>query len=240
MPPGLTFSGTLPVWPALTRAPDGTFSPPPKPSNCEPAEASFCLTTSSFATAVANGVTRTTATQVKSTCATVTGCNLPDVEETETVKACKLTRRNIDSSILAEATEVPEKRALRKRAEPNWSCEQPGWDYIIILKAPTSTSERKAVKDALDKRDVFLGEHDKPLGYHEVRSDKLGYTAFFFLNSVGPESYAFLSDFKDKVSEDSAQQELPKQSPSSANEDDVSSFNRSIMSSPIHRKSLSP
>jgi chitinase len=186
LPPGLTFKGTLPVWPALTRAPDGKFSPPPKPSDCEPAEASFCLTTSSFATTVANGATKTTATQVKSTCATVTGCNLRDAEETKSQDACKLTRRDIDSATLIEATGVPEIRALQKRAEPNWSCERPGVDFIIILKDRTNEDQRSAVKSILEARDEALKDQDKPHGHHEVRSQRLGYTAFFFVDSLGP------------------------------------------------------
>ena len=200
LPPGLTFEGTLPEWPALTRAPDGTFSPPPKPSDCEPAEASFCLTTSSFATTVTKGVTRTTATQVKSTCATVTGCNLRDTEETTTAEACKLTRRAIDPTNLAEATGAPETRALYERAGPDWGCEEPGNDWIIILKDRTSAQQRNDIKSALEQRDEALENVGKPNGHHEARSTKLGYTAFFFVKSVGSESFKFLTNYQSNVS----------------------------------------
>lgn len=200
LPPGFTLKGTLPSWPALTRAPDGTFSPPPKPSDCEPAEASFCLTTSAFATTVTNGVTRTTATQVKSTCATVTGCNLRDAEETTTAEACKLTRRDIDPTNLAEATGAPGTRALYERAEPDWGCEGPGNDWIIILKDRTSAQQRNDIKGALEQRDQALKDLGKPHGHHEARSTRLGYTAFFFVKSVGSESFKFLTNYQSNVS----------------------------------------
>ena len=210
-PPGIDFKGTLPVWPALTKLPDGTFTPPPKPANCEPAEASFCLTTSAFATTVANGVTRTTATQVKSTCATVTGCNLPDVEATKTENACQLTRRDVAVTNLAEATGVPEARALEERAETDWSCEKPGSDMIIILQDRSSATQRDAIKGALEQRDEALKDADKPYGHHEARSNKLGYTAFFFVNSVGEKSLEFLSGYQEHVSRSHAAQHFQRQ-----------------------------
>lgn len=209
-PPGIDFKGTLPVWPALTRLPDGTFTPPPKPANCEPAEASFCLTTSAFATTVANGVTRTTATQVKSTCATVTGCNLPDVEATKTENACQLTRRDVAITKLVEATGVPEARALEERAETDWSCEKPGSDMIIILQDRSSATQRNAIKGALEQRDEALKKADKPYGHHEARSNKLGYTAFFFVNSVGEKSLEFLAGYQEHVSRSHAAQHFQR------------------------------
>ncbi|KAI9146948.1 oviduct-specific glycoprotein [Paramyrothecium foliicola] len=205
-PPGITVKGTLPVWPALTVLPDGTFSPPPKPDGCEPAEASLCLTTSAFGTTVTNGVTRTTATHVKSTCATITGCHLRDVEETKTVEACKLTRRAIEAADVAEATAMPKMHKLEERDEPDWGCEQPWDDGIIILLDGSSSSQRAAVKAALERRDQALknwndnkqpGEEAKLYGHREIRSNKLGYTAFFFVNSLGPASAAYLGDFYD-------------------------------------------
>jgi chitinase len=201
LPPGLTFKRTLPNWPALTRAPDGKFSPPPKPADCEPAEAEFCAITSSFATTVDNGATKTTATQIKSTCATVTGCNLRDAEETKSQDACKLTRRDIESTVPAEATGVPEMRALQKRADPDWSCEDPGFDFILILADRMSTSQRSVIKGAIDTRDRALEDQGKPNGYYEVRSERLGYTAFFYVKNVGRMFHGILEDLKkDNVS----------------------------------------
>ena len=200
LPPGFTLKGTLPSWPALTRAPDGTFSPPPKPADCEPAEASFCLTTSAFAMTVTNGVTRTTATQVKFTCATVTGCNLRDAEETTTVESCKLTRRDMDSIDMAEATGASGTRALYELAESDWGCEGPGNDWIIISKDRTSAQQRNDIKGALEQRDQALKDLGKPHGHHEARSTRLEYTAFFFVNSVGLKSWEFLAKYQDSVS----------------------------------------
>lgn len=158
------------------------------------------MTTSSFATAVTNGVTRTTATQVKSTCATVTGCGLRDVEETTTVEACKLTRRDIGVTNLAEATGVPGVRTLQERAAPDWSCESPGNDWVIILNDRTGTTQqRDDIEDALDQRDQALDDLGKPHGYHEVRSERLGYTAYFFVEHVGHVTAALLKGYYDDV-----------------------------------------
>jgi hypothetical protein len=200
LPPGITFKGTLPKWPALTRAPDGTFTPPPKPAGCEPAEASFCLTTSQFATTVANGVTRTTATQVKSTCATVTGCNIPDAEETKTEEACKLTRRDIDFTNPAKATAAPGSHGLQRRAEPDWGCETTGNDWIVILQDRMNDEQRNSIKSALEQRDDGLRDAGKPYGHHEVRSERLGYTAYFFVEHVGEVSMALLTEYHNDVS----------------------------------------
>ncbi|KAI6777446.1 hypothetical protein HG530_001391 [Fusarium avenaceum] len=198
-PPGFTFKGKLPPWPKLTRAPDGTFKPPPKPANCELEEASFCYTTESYATTVSKGVTKTTASKTMSTCATVTACNLPDVDATKTEKACKLTRRAVEFANMAEATGMPKMQALHERAEPDWGCEKPGLDGIIILKDRTSTTQRDAIKNALVKRDAELKKVGTKNGHYEVRSNQLGYTAFFFVNSLGPVSWDFLKGFSDNI-----------------------------------------
>lgn len=145
-------------------------------------------------------MTKTTATQTKSTCATVTGCNLQDVEETKTEKACKLTRRAVEFANMAEVTGMPKMQALHERAEPDWACEKPGLDGIIILKDRTSTSQRDAIKNALVKRDAALAKLGTKNGHYEVRSNQLGYTAFFFVNSLGPVSWEFLRGFNDNVS----------------------------------------
>ncbi|RDL41225.1 putative glycoside hydrolase family 18 protein [Venustampulla echinocandica] len=88
LPPGFTIKGALPPWPKITVLPGDKVNAPIKPADCTPAEASLCLTTSSFGTTVSGGATRTTATEVKSTCATITGCNFRDAETTTTVDAC--------------------------------------------------------------------------------------------------------------------------------------------------------
>jgi hypothetical protein len=119
------------------------------------------------------------------------------VEETKTEKACKLTRRAVKFANMAGATGIPKMQALHERAEPDWSCEKPGLDGIIILESRTSASQRNIIKGALDKRNTGLGIKD---GYYEVRSDKLGYTAFFFVKNLGPVSWEFLNGFKDSVS----------------------------------------
>lgn len=150
---------------------------------------------------MANGVTRTTVTQVKSTCATVTGCNLRDVEETTTAEACKLTRRDIDPTNPAEATGAPEIRTLYERAEPDWGCESDGNDWVIILNDRSDPQQRNTIKADLEQRDHALASLGKPRGYHEVRSEVLQYTAYFFVEHVGPVTADLLTEYWNNVSD---------------------------------------
>ncbi|KAF5024578.1 hypothetical protein F66182_3341 [Fusarium sp. NRRL 66182] len=190
LPPGFTIKGTLPPWPKMTVLPGGKIAPPPKPEACTPAEASLCLTTSSFATTVSAGVTKTTATQVKSKCATITGCNFKDAEATKTVQACKLTRRAVGAfDTMPEMTGMPEheRRSLvKRRLDPNWACEKNGNGAFLILKSPSNSLARSVVLQILQDRKTALQARQMVGDYKEFRADDLGFTGFIVVHNLGP------------------------------------------------------
>ncbi|KAH6957466.1 oviduct-specific glycoprotein, partial [Fusarium avenaceum] len=197
LPPGFTIKGTLPPWPELTVLPGGKINPPPKPEACTPAEASLCLTTSSFATTVSAGVTKTTATQVKSKCATITGCNFKDVEATKTAKACKLTKRAVGAfDTMPEMTGMPEheKRELvKRRLMPNWDCESDGEGAFLLLKDPSNSLARGIVIQLLKDRKTALTARQMAADYKEFRADDLGFTGFIVVYNLGPHGMAYFN-----------------------------------------------
>jgi chitinase len=173
--------------------PGGKIAPPAKPEACKPAEASLCFTTTSFATSVSKGVTKTTATQVKSTCATITGCNLPDVEHTKTVKQCKLTKRAVDAFEMPEATGLPTKRHLVKRSDPDFSCETGGEDGVVLLKDPQNVFWRANVLRILENRETVLSGKGMEGEFKEFRANDLKFTAFFTVRNMGPVAYDYFN-----------------------------------------------
>lgn len=180
--------------------PGGSIEVPPKPASCTPAEASLCITTSSFATSVSAGTTKTTATQVKSRCATITGCNLQDVEATKTANACKLTRRAMQLPDLPEATHAPEKRLLVKRSEPSWCNEQDSSDGILLLSMPFSATARAIVEGVLERRDTALKKRDMKNGFEMIQAKHMGFTAFIHVTNLGPLAFDYFnSDEIDEV-----------------------------------------
>ncbi|KAH9234490.1 glycoside hydrolase family 18 protein, partial [Colletotrichum gloeosporioides 23] len=199
-PPNINIIGPLPPWPKITVHPGGSIEVPPKPASCTPAEASLCITTSSFATSVSAGTTKTTATQVNSRCATITGCNLQDVEATKTANACKLTRRAMQVPDLPEATHAPEKRLLVKRSEPSWCNEQDGSDGILLLSMPFSATARAIVEGVLERRDTALKKREMKNGFEMIQAKHMGFTAFIHVTNLGPLAFDYFnSDEIDEV-----------------------------------------
>lgn len=98
--------------------PGGAIEAPPKPSNCEPAKAELCITTTLFATSVSAGVTKTASSEVKSTCATITGCNVRDADATKTEMTCKFAEKtNVPREPRAKALEEAEIRREESTGE---------------------------------------------------------------------------------------------------------------------------
>uniref|UniRef100_L2GC33 chitinase n=1 Tax=Colletotrichum fructicola (strain Nara gc5) TaxID=1213859 RepID=L2GC33_COLFN len=199
-PPNINIIGPLPPWPKITVHPGGSIEVPPKPASCTPAEASLCITTSSFATSVSAGTTMTTATQIKSRCATITGCNLQDVEATKTANACKLTRRAMQLPDLPKATHAPEKRLLMKRSKPSWCNERDGSDGILLLSMPFSATARAIVEGVLERRDTALKKRDMKHGFEMIQAKHMGFTAFIHVTNLGPLAFDYFnSDEIDEV-----------------------------------------
>ncbi|PNH64228.1 hypothetical protein VD0001_g8902 [Verticillium dahliae] len=197
-PPGFTFKGNLPNWPKITVGPGGKVTAPPEPASCTPAEASLCATTTSFGTTVQNGVTRTTTTQVKETCATITGCNLRDVDSTETGKACSLAKRtiNLTGVPLPEMTAAAEPPPdVAKRANSIWDCEETGEDGIIWPQDPKEGGQTRIRALLQERKDALGATH----GWTEVRAGDLDYTAFYYVDNMGPVAQAYFDS--DEVKE---------------------------------------
>lgn len=174
--------------------PGGGIKTPEKPADCSPAEASLCLTTSSFATTVSAGQTKTTATSVVSRCATITGCNFRDVEATKSVDACTLKRRNAEATNLPQATGTAEEPALLARAnDPDWDCaETDGSDYYVFMRQPSDTSHRTQIKDFLTKRETALKKRNMDGKWFEIHSQALDYTGFYYVQNLGPVGKTYL------------------------------------------------
>ncbi|EEY17149.1 oviduct-specific glycoprotein [Verticillium alfalfae VaMs.102] len=178
--------------------PGGKVTAPPKPASCTPAEASLCATTTSFGTTVQNGVTRTTTTQVKETCATITGCNLRDIDSTETGKACNLAKRTINLTgvplpdMTAAAEPPPD---IAKRANSIWDCEETGEDGIIWPQDPKEGGQTRIRALLQERKDALGGTHS----WTEVRAGDLDYTAFYYVDNMGPVAQAYFDS--DEVKE---------------------------------------
>ncbi|KAI8254607.1 Chitotriosidase-1 [Colletotrichum sp. SAR11_239] len=218
-PPNINIIGPLPPWPKITVHPGGSIEVPPKPASCTPAEASLCITTSSFATSVSAGTTKTTATQVKSRCATITGCNLQDVEATKTANACKLTRRAMQVPDLPEATHGPEKRLLVKRSEPSWCNEQDGSDGILLLSMPFSATARAIVEGVLERRDTALKKREMKNGFEMIQAKHMGFTAFIHVTNLGPLAFDYFNS--DEIDEVGRAYRMPSTTSSTGKRDEV-------------------
>ncbi|KAH7117301.1 oviduct-specific glycoprotein [Dactylonectria macrodidyma] len=172
------------IWAAAQHSigPGGKPTYPPKPADCEPTQASLCLTTSSFGTTVSNGATRTTATQVKSTCATITGCNLRDVEATKTGASCA----------------VKTEGALGRRDREWWECDDAIADGVILPRAPFIPEEIDKIRDLLKERKDVLGEDAG--GFEEFTAVDLKFTAYFFVKNMGTQAHFYFNWKVDEVS----------------------------------------
>ncbi|KAI0404682.1 hypothetical protein F4802DRAFT_217042 [Xylaria palmicola] len=174
----------------------GPIQAPPKPTDCTPAEASLCLTTTSFGTTVTGDETRTTSSQVKSRCETITGCNFRDVEATKTVDTCTLQKRTLELTEWLEPTADPRgalplvrRTTHQVRAEPDWSnCgESPGPDGILWPYS-RGAGTQQATRAILERRKLALG-HD----FIEFRADDLDFTAFYYVYNMGPVALAYFN-----------------------------------------------
>jgi chitinase len=180
--------------------PGGSIEPGPKPADCTPAEAALCLTTSVFATTVSGGSTKTTGTSVTETCATITGCNLRDVDATTTANACTIQRRAVRETDVPE----PEEKATSKseqvsakaaevesRAIPPtfiWACEQLGTDGMIWPFHPDDSNEQEDIRQMLTNRQAASNRK-----FDEVRADDLGITAFWIVRDMGDNAMDFFN-----------------------------------------------
>ncbi|KAI0418380.1 peptidase S8/S53 domain-containing protein [Xylaria grammica] len=150
------------------------------------------MTKSVFATTVSQGTTKTTSTSVTETCATVTGCNLRDIDSTTSQDAGTIRRRNIQVTAPtaqrtgnAEGTErrnIGESgRRLLARDDINWNCESAGPLGIIWPQNPLNNDGQNDIRKALLRRKNAIGA-----GYLEIRANDLQFTAYYVVYNMGP------------------------------------------------------
>ncbi|KAF7557904.1 hypothetical protein G7Z17_g214 [Cylindrodendrum hubeiense] len=98
IPPNVGFTieikGTLPPWPSYTIGPDRIPTFPAKPTDgpddgCETETAELCATMTSYGVSISSEETKTTTTQVLSTCGTVYGCKVEDASTTQTTTSTR-------------------------------------------------------------------------------------------------------------------------------------------------------
>lgn len=183
----------------------GPIPTPAKPADCSPAEASLCYTTSSFGTTVTGGTTRTTATQVTSRCATITGCNFRDAEATVSRDACSLNwgARSVDVALPTPTASaagdllLPRQTIAARAAKPEWACDHDPVDVIVLLENPEDKAEREAVSKLLKERDAaYVAAKKAAPGFVEVSAPGLGQTGvtgLFYVKKLGVTGLAYLN-----------------------------------------------
>ena len=148
-------------------------------------DASLCITQTSFGTSVGQGTTRTTATQVKSGCATITACGARDSATTSTVKSCQFIAPTAVAEVQSKLPERgTESEGTRKRAPapPNWTCDSQNVDVFILMRDPYDNDAANTVRNYLKDRDSALGQTN---GFYESRAEDMGFTALFHVPKLG-------------------------------------------------------
>lgn len=204
--------GPLPPWPQITVGPDGVPRYPEKPTSCETRSASLCSTTTTFG--IESGGRRTTATEVKSVCATVYGCQVSDENEATAtdVGQCTLARREVARGVVTMAP-VPTPLETNKHAHTTGvqSSEPTIATPKLLGRAkpddhPDSWQEDAAAVDASRTNDCGRGNYvihlknpqkfdrvlrrlqdmaeEADLVFKQISSRKIKFTAFFYVEGL--------------------------------------------------------
>lgn len=157
-------------------------SEPDKP--CETRTASICAETTSFVSSVSGGATRTSTTTI-STCATILGCNAEDQSTSTQVSTCSTKRRrDVPSTATAAQATAPVARSDSPPDSGSDCSRGPTAPAIIYPLDPKDHDILQAVRNALIELDLNVN--------HEVRSDRLDFTAFFWVDDVDEEQLEVL------------------------------------------------
>ncbi|KAI1773231.1 pectin lyase-like protein [Hypoxylon cercidicola] len=187
-PPGFTLSGTLPPWPPITIGPNYqlTYSSEPTES-CTTKTASICSTTTIYSVTSSDTFTSTTATSTASDCEPVVGCDA-SYSNTGTV------------TTTVETCTVPPTGAARVRsADPSPTGTANG-DFPII-KHRADCVDVGVVVYPRDPMNVGSIEANLQNDFHDqIWSTRLGYTAYFWVQSLPAETKALLDNNPDVLS----------------------------------------
>jgi hypothetical protein len=157
------------------------------------------LTTQIFATTITGGSTKTTATSVTETCATITGCNLKDIDATSKVNACTIRPRAVRETDIPEPEEAATANAehgSRKTArimaragpKPQWCNEQQGPVGIVWPVNPENDKEQDDIRQILLDRFRASGRDFKP-----IRTLTAGITAFYVIENMGTDAMDYFN-----------------------------------------------
>ncbi|KAK1832080.1 pectate lyase superfamily protein-domain-containing protein [Podospora conica] len=161
-PPGVTFKGKPPSWPAITVPTKGPIQAPVKPSNCQTETAEICRTTTSYGEVVSGTVTRTTATSTGEQCATILGCKVEDESTaTTTASAC---------------TVSPHPQRVRRQDGSESPCDT--WQGMDAVVYPSDPKNVAGIRNWLTEENLRFTEARAP------SVGDSGFTAFFYVESV--------------------------------------------------------
>ncbi|KAI1197243.1 hypothetical protein F5X97DRAFT_183230 [Nemania serpens] len=150
------------------------------------------MTKTVFATTVSQGTTKTTSSSSTHTCATITGCNLKDIDTTTSRDVCTIRKRDIPATPpTAQPTGIvhgagrrsieDRDSRLQRRADIDWSCESAGPLGIIWPQNPLNNDGQNDIRRALLRRRNAIGAD-----YLEIRANDLQFTAYYIVYNMGP------------------------------------------------------
>lgn len=171
-PPGFTLSGSLPPWPEITIGTDNllTYSSEPT-SGCTTKTASICSATTTFEVTSTDTFTSTTATATVTDCEPVVGCDASysnTATRTTTVETCT----------------VPPTAAARARSAGPRSADVIAYDFPTVRHRADCVDVGVVVypRDPMNVGSIVLNlQNDFS---DQIWSPKLGYTAYFWVQSL--------------------------------------------------------
>jgi len=154
--------------------PDHQPTIPPDPVPCETKSAILGIESTSYATTISGGQT-SVKTQTMSKEFTILGCNVQDDEIKTTTASCNRPTARAEPGNQGRGYA---RDLLSERAPPD-ACDPTTFDVILYMGEPKNA---KALRDQL----TADGKANKPShgGFTEIRSEKLDFTAFFYLKGA--------------------------------------------------------
>ncbi|RSL98939.1 hypothetical protein CEP52_010061 [Fusarium oligoseptatum] len=158
IPPGggieINTKGPLPRWPEYTVGPKQTPTFSEEPTECETESAELCVTSTSYSVTVDATTTSTVASDVISTCGTVYGCKVEDVDQSATATATSTASSPEGTTLFgkeqwpdtSESDEVLDAAAAHAQSELDrvFGIMDPSRTTTSSVESTTSTSEESS------------------------------------------------------------------------------------------------
>ncbi|KAI0810214.1 pectate lyase superfamily protein-domain-containing protein [Xylaria sp. FL0064] len=202
-PPGFTLEGTLPPWPEITIGPDNQLTYEEEPSSsCTTKTADVCSTTTSIFVTSSGSSSSTTSVTTITDCETVTGCSASysnTHSQTTIVSTCTECPTCVANKrrAFAEPTEMP-KPPLESPQAPHVDVEE---EHFPIRRRAGDCTDVGYVVYPKDPKNVASIIADLQEDFNDrIWSRNLGYTAYFWVLSLPPETYQKLRNNPDVLS----------------------------------------